>query len=252
MSFLALLSEKANTVLTITSADNYKEERVNIPNNNYLLSLCPLLEPTAAAVGVSLTEAEYTFTVAKSKNGWVAYQPFVASRDGKPSLVWGKVAVPLSDIKGLTIEQEKERPIFAVEVGDELVKFPIMFPKGASLDYSTTRKAFKNGSLNDLLAKGFEKPAKLAELAPGEYDIVAIRENNFKGEINYEMFLKGQGWYKTNSKIRRKIEAGLEVSDTMPAKLTCHGQVDTTSQGYPVIGIDLMSQEELDLPAFVF
>lgn len=250
--YQSLLSNNANTVLTVTSKGSYKEDRVNIPNNDYLLSLAPLVAPTAKVVGVDLNEDVFTFTVVKGKEGYIAYQPYVASRYGVPCIVWGKVNKPLSEVPTLTLEIDNGKPVFCVEVGHEQVKFPIMLPKGSSTDVRTIKMAFKAGNLNDLLAKGFEKPSKLTELAPGTYDITAIRENVFKGEVSYEMFLKGLGWYKTNSKIRRKIEAGLEVSETEPAQLTCYGQVDQTAKGYPVIGIDLMSKEELDLPAFVF
>lgn len=250
MPFLTLITEDARTVLEVTTT--WTEDRNNVPNNNYIKQLCPLLEPTAAAAGIDLDVAKYTFSVVKSKDGYKAYQPFVATRSDVAGIVWGDAFKPLSEIAGLTLEQDKDRPVFCVEVGDELVKFPIMFPKGASLDYNNTRKAFRAGNLAELLSKGFEKGQKLATLEPGDYSVTAIRESVFKGEVNYEVFIDGKGWFKTNSKMRRKIEAGIKVSPEAPAQLSCHGQVDTTSQGHPVIGVDFLSKHELDLPAFVF
>ena len=254
MSYLPLLNQDAKSVLEVRSAGSYKADRNNIPNNQMLQTLCPEVVTVAKHLGISLADAEYTFTVARNKEGgFNAYQPFVANRDGKAALVWGKLSIDLYSIPGIEIEKgEKDRPIILMEVGDDTYMFPLMFPKDAKVDYATAKKAFKNGSLVDFLAKGFEKPKKLSELTQGDYHVTASRVSVFQGETKHEIFIDGEGWYKANSKITRAIESGLKFSVDEPAMLTCHGEVSKTAKGYSVIGVDIISKKALDLPAFVF
>ncbi len=249
-NYASLLSSTANTVLTVTT--KWNEDRVNIPNNAYIIELCPALEPVAAACGVDLKEAGYTFTMSKGKDGYRAYQPYVASRNGVVSLVWGNVSKPVSEIADMDIAEEKEKPVFVIEVDGKDYKFPVMFPKDVKVDFSTAKKALKAGKLGDMLSKGFEKGKKLNELAPGDYTVTAVRDNVFKGEVNYDIFVEGEGWFKANSKIKRRLTDELVINEANPAALTIHGVFEKTSTGYDIVSLDFLSKQELDLPAFVF
>ena len=250
MTFSTMLSDAANTVLTVKTS--YTEDRTNIPNNAQLLSLCPAVQAVADVTGIDLKEAEFTFTVNKAKSGYVAYQPYVASRNNQACLVWGKISKPLADIPAMALEQDDKKPVFTVEVGDDLYKFPIMFPKDAAVDYATVRKAFKAGTLADFLAKGFEKGKKISTLEAGDYIVTAVRDNTFNGEVNYDIFIEGEGWYKANSKIKRRLDSDKVINAENPATLTLHGIVGKTNAGYDIMGLDFMSAVELELPAFAF
>ena len=250
MSFSTMLSDAANTVLTVKTT--YAEDRTNIPNNAQLLSLCPAVQAVADVIGIDLKEAEFTFTVNKAKSGYVAYQPYVASRNNQACLVWGKISKPLADIPAMELEQDDKKPVFTLEANGELYKFPIMFPKDAAVDYATVKKAFKSGSLANFLAKGFEKGKKISTLEAGDYTVSAVRDNTFNGEVNYDIFIDGEGWYKANSKIKRRLDSGMIIDAENPASLTLHGVVSQTSAGYDIMGLDFMSAVEVELPAFVF
>ncbi len=249
-NYSSLLSTNANTVLTVTT--KWNEDRVNIPNNEYIIKLCPALEPVAAACGVDLKEAGFTFTISKFKDEYRAYQPYVASRNGVVSLVWGNVSVPVANIADMDIAEEKDKPVFVIEVDGKDYKFPVMFPKDVKVDFSTAKKALKAGKLADMLSKGFEKGKKLNELTPGDYTVTAVRDNVFKGEVNYDIFVEGEGWFKANSKVKRRLSDDIVIDAQNPASLTIHGISGKTSTGYDIVALDFLSKQELDLPAFVF
>ncbi len=249
-NYTSLLSAQANTVLTVTT--KWTEDRVNIPNNNYILELCPSLAPVASACGVDLKEAGHTFTVSKVKDEYRAYQPYVASRNGVVSLVWGNVSKAVSEISDMDIAEEKEKPVFVIEVEGKDYKFPVMFPKDVKVDFSTAKKALKAGKLADMLSKGFEKGKKLNELQAGDYSVTAVRDNVFKGEVNYDIFVEGEGWFKANSKIKRRLSDDIVINPENPASLTIHGISGKTATGYDIVALDFLTKQEVDLPAFVF
>lgn len=254
MAYASLLSVDAQTAL---EKANYQEDRVNIPNNEAICSLCPNMMSVAAALGVDLTAAETTFQVKRDAKGIHIYSPYVAARNGVPVLVWGKVVKPVSEIPDFAIisegEGEKERTYATIEVDFEVYKFSLMLVKDLKVDAKTLKKAYKQGNLADYLSKGFEKSVKLNTVPAGDYRVTAYRENAFKGEINYDIMVDSVGWVKANAKIKRKLANHVDITEQEPASLTVHPWDGAkTSTGYDIITVDFMTAKDEALPTFSF
>lgn len=260
MAYLTLLSSDARTVLEVKT--QWTEDRTNIPNNEYIKRLCPALETVSTFLGIDLEEAKTTFSVVKNAKGVRVYQPYVGNRAGVAGIVWGQSFKPLADIPSASIasegEKEKEVSFLVIEVeanGDfDDYRFPLMLVKDLVVDSKTLRKALKAGTLQDYLSKGFEKSVKLNTVSPGDYQVTAVRENVYQGEVNFDIMVETVGWVKANAKVKRRISNdNLDVSLTSPATLTVHPwDGKKTNSGYDIISVDFVTAHEESLPAFTF
>lgn len=255
MTLSTLLSSDVNIVLTTKT--KYTEDRKNIPNNEALLNLCPAVKQVADVLGVDLKEAEYTFTVVRNKEGQMnAYAPSIGNRGGEVCLVWGKVIKPVSDLPMLIPSMDDQgKMVFTVDLDDETTyKFNVVFKKEyAKTNFNDFTKRLKNNKLAELLAEGFVPATKLNAIAPGEYKVTDVRENAFKGEVNFDIFLEDIGWVKSNAKIKRRLAAkDITISEYEPATLTIHGVTGQTNSGYDIVSVDFLSEREMKLPSFEF
>ncbi len=240
--------------IILETKTQYVSDRNNIPNNQQALELSPVTKHVADGLGIDLKVAEHTFTSCIMKDGSIkVYGPSVACRNGVPSLVWGKLTIPVSSLPLALAKNDQNRYIFEYTDSEgDSYDFNIQLIKDLDVNFDV-KKAYIKGTLADYLTKGFEKATKLNEVVPGDYEVVEVRENDFKGELSYDVRVLGIGWVKTNAKMKRRlISDNLVISEQEPALLTVHGVVGKTNSGYDIVSVEFLTQRETKLPEFSF
>lgn len=256
-----LLSNKTRTALEkapFTSGANRK----NVENSHKVMDDSrETCKAVAEALGIDFEATEYTFTVVQATVAGRTnsiYSPYIGSDNGVACIFWGKVRKPLSEVtamKGIETAGTERFPKLVLEVDlDELgiIHFPLMFIKDSNPDRRVVIKALSQNKLHELLAKSFEKPKSLSELAPGEYQVIGYKTNNFNGDIKYMVEIDGLGFYKCNTKLSRKLVNNPVITRQAPATLLVEESTATTSMGYPIIPVELITEEEATVEVFEF
>lgn len=248
-----LLTEATKAIL---ERGRYSKDRTNILNNHKALANdIENIEATATVLGIEFKDTEYTFTVSKTSNGISVYSPYIGQYQGEACIYWGNVRKPIADINlPKTIEEEGKRTVLSFEVNEDgdTLELSLMLPKEGRADLKALRQALKKGNLGELLAQSFTKPKSLSELAPGEYEVIGYETREFQGEVKYTINIKGQGFFNTNTKLRRKLANNPFINESAPATLVVGESTETTSTGYPIVPCDLTTVEDLDIPIFDF
>lgn len=248
---ISLLSESTKAIL---EKANYAKPRTNIPNTHKaVFGDAGRLESIAEALGINFSLTEYTFTVANGVKGKAVYSPYVGNYKGDAAIFWGNVRKPLSEVTcPMVVEEAGKRFVLEIEIGDDILQLSLMLPKDSPTDKRTLNRALKAGKLAELLAKSFEKPKSLSELESGEYKVTEYKVTDFNGDIKYTIFIEGQGWFNTNTRLRRKLVSLPVINSQLPAKLVVEKSTETTSTGYPIVPCELTTVADQEIEVFDF
>lgn len=250
-SAVALLSESSKAYL---EKANYSKDKNNIPNVHKAVKADQeTLKAVCEEIGIDYEATAFTVTVAKTEKGINYYLPYVGNHEGKAAIFWGGVRKPLAEISApMMIEEDGKRLVLEVELSDGVVHFGLMMPKEGRADKATARKALRQGNLHEVLAKSFDKPKKLSDLTPGTYHVINYKTVTFKDEVKYLIELENQGWFNTNTKLRRKLANNPVIDPQHPAILDVAESFEKTATGYPIIPVELTTIADFEIEVFDF
>ena len=219
-----------------------------------------ITETAKAAFGCQ--DATSTFKVVVKNGERNIYEPSVMNKDGVISVQWGGLFVPLTgnaDFSGYTGTVEVEDIKLKVRIltfTDETAKTDTQkayqkLAKEARGEF--LNKAWKKGTIIDLLAEGYPEVLKLSQVEPGTY---AVNEYKMGGFGKYILKLADGRWLRANTSLQNKLaeynQMGVQVTSAEPAKLTVEPSTATTSKGYPIFPVRLTSFHNSNIPTFDF
>lgn len=206
--------------------------------------------------------AKTTFKIVVKNGERSIYEPSVMNKDGVVCVQWGELFVPV----GLTAEFDGYTGLLTAEYYSLKVRVLNIKPEEAKTDTqkaysklakdargSFLNKAWKNGTIIELLAEGFPNVKKLSEVAVGVHSVVEYKMGGFD---KYILKLADGTWLRANTSLQNKLadydEMEVIVSKDQPAKLTVEVSTAVTSKGYPIIPVRLTSYKNSNIPQFDF
>lgn len=218
---------------------------------------------SAAKEAFGCQEAKTTFKVVVKNGERNIYEPSVMNKDGAISVQWGDLFVPVDKANtefdgytGLLTSGSYSLKVRVLNIKPEEAKTDTQ--KAYSKLAKDARggflnKAWKNGTIIELLAEGFPTVKKLSEVEPGTYDVVEYKMGGFD---KYILKLANGTWLRANTSLQSKLadydDMGVKVSKEEPAKLTIEVSTATTSKGYPIFPVRLISFKNSSIPVFDF
>lgn len=212
----------ANTELRLSQAKGLKVGRTDIPNSSPAIAdSLDTLKAVATFFGIDFDRTRFTFTVKVDEDGKrTVFSPQVGNVDGVPSIVWGRVSKPLSEVPAAEFIQEGA--IFAAfypETLDEPIEIRCRTIRDAKL--TEVKAAANKGKLADKLDRVIVPAISLTELfnTSGErqYSFTAYQLGDFKGQQNSSILVEGIGWVKGNTGLTKALSASPVVTAEQPA-----------------------------------
>lgn len=206
--------------------------------------------------------AKTTFKVVVKNGERNIYEPSVMNKDGVISVQWGELFTPVSkdtEFDGYTglltsgsfSLKVRILNIKLEEAKNETQKAYAKLAKDARGGF--LNKAWKNGTIIELLAEGFPTVKKLSEMPAGVYEVVEYKMGGFD---KYILRLADGTWLRANTSLQNKLmdydDLSVVVSKDQPAKLTIEVSTASTSKGYPIIPVRLTSYKNSNIPQFDF
>jgi hypothetical protein len=235
------------------------------------------LKDLADVFGIDFHQTETTFTVVRKAGEpeVQVYGPNVMGVEQEgfdvlvPCIIWGRVRKPVHTLPdGVSFElvEVNKRTYAAIDHDDfeEILLLPVILEKdqaGKYPEFLTLKKAYKQGKLGNFLK--LLKPGRggaytaLKAIEPGEYQVVGYKPSDYvndRGDRKFFIFLMvgdKQVQVMGNAYLNNKLATQEPyISPENPAVLKHNGITGQTGNGHDKVSVELVTQEDLELPTY--
>lgn len=263
---MRLLSEATETVLLQARLPE-GTTTLQVPDDHACFNDEQKVITTLGKTLFNVIAATSTFKLVEKNGERNIYEPSVMNKDGVISVQWGDQFVPV-DRKVVIFDGYANTVTVEDEGGVEVVlkvRTLNIKPEDAKTDVQKAyaklakddrgaflNKAWKSGTIVELLASGYPTVLKLSDLEPGVYAVTEYKMGSFDKYI----LLTEKGWVRANTSLQNKLadydDMSVQVNEERPAQLTVEPSTAKTSKGYDIIPVRLTSFANVSLPVFDF
>lgn len=239
---------------------------LRIPDSALCFDAAQQALTSAYKAAFGATEAKSTFKVAISKKGERnIYEPAVINKNGAVTIEWGNEFYPVPndasfssgkciiEVESGGVEYRLKVRIPTIKKEDAKSKVQLEWascPADAKADFLA--KAWKRGTILDILATAYPDILKLAEVV-GTHDVVGYSMGSFE---KYVLELADGRLVRANTSLQNKLayysEMGISVTPEEPAKLTVETSTAKTTTGHSIYPTTMVSFRNVNLPVFDF